>query len=97
MLPLVLNIHRVVYLHRYLVVRLHGWCHVKMLPSGRTFCVYHTTMPPFKVSLYSMPPKPGACVFSCDLPPALLTDRLGSLLGSFTCYCGNTGVGRIPK
>ena len=32
-------------------------------------------------------------VFSCNLPPALLADWPGS----FTCYCGNTGVERIPK
>ena len=28
------------------------------------------------------------CAFSCDLPPALLADHLGS----FTCYCGKTWV-----
>ena len=33
-----------------------------------------------------------AC-FSCNLPPALLAEWPGS----FTCYCGNTGVERIPK
>ena len=32
------------------------------------------------------------CVFSCNLPPTLLTEWPGS----FTCYCGNTGVERIP-
>ena len=32
-------------------------------------------------------------MFSCNLPPALLTEWPGS----FTCYCGNTGVERIPK
>ena len=31
----------------------HGWCHVKLLPSRHTFCVYHTTMHKFTVSLYS--------------------------------------------
>ena len=35
----------------------------------------------------------GACVFSCNLPPALLVEWPGY----FTCYCGNTGVERIPK
>ena len=35
----------------------------------------------------------GVCVFSCNLPPALLAEWPGS----FTCYCGNTGVERIPK
>ena len=33
------------------------------------------------------------CVFSCNLPPTLLAERPVSL----TCYCGNTGVVRIPK
>ena len=32
-------------------------------------------------------------MFNCNLPPALLAERPGS----FTCYCGNTGVERIPK
>ena len=35
----------------------------------------------------------GVCVFSCNLPPALLAEWPGS----FTCYCSNTGVERIPK
>ena len=33
------------------------------------------------------------CVFSWNLPPALLAEWLGS----FTCYCGTTGLERIPK
>ena len=33
------------------------------------------------------------CLFSCNLPPALWAEWAGS----FTCYCGNTGVERIPK
>ena len=32
-------------------------------------------------------------MFSCNLPPALLAEWPGF----FTCYCGNTGVERIPK
>ena len=35
----------------------------------------------------------GACVFNCNLPPALLAEWPGS----FTCYYGNTGVEQIPK
>ena len=35
----------------------------------------------------------GACMFSCNLPPALLAEWPGSC----TCYCGNTWVERIPK
>ena len=34
-----------------------------------------------------------ACVFSCNLPPALLAEWAGS----FTCYCSNTGVEQILK
>ena len=34
-----------------------------------------------------------ACMFSCNLPPALLAEWPGS----YTCYCGNTGVEWIPK
>ena len=34
---------------------LHGWCQVKLLPSQHTFCVHHTTMHQFTVSLYSKP------------------------------------------
>ena len=35
----------------------------------------------------------GVCVFSCNLPPALLAEWPES----FTCYCGNTEVERILK
>ena len=34
-----LNIHRSGVLKRW-----HGWCHMKLLPSRRKFCVHHTTM-----------------------------------------------------
>ena len=51
------------------VLLLHGWYHVKLLPTQRMLCVYHTTMDQFTVTLF------GAtyvgCVFSCDLPLAL--------------------------
>ena len=36
---------------------LHGWCQVKLLPSRRVFCVHHTTMHQFMVSLHSKPHK----------------------------------------
>jgi len=29
----------------------HGWCHVKLLPFRRKFCVHHATMHQFTVSL----------------------------------------------
>ena len=35
----VLNIHRSGVLKRW-----HGWCHMKLQPSWRKFCVHHTTM-----------------------------------------------------
>ena len=34
-----LNIHRSGVLKRW-----HGWCHMKLQPSRRKFCVHHTTM-----------------------------------------------------
>ena len=46
----ILNSHR----SGYSAVRLlHGWCHVKRLPSRRTFCVLLPSMHQFTVSLYS--------------------------------------------
>ena len=32
---------------------LHGWCHMNLLPSRHTFCVHHTSMDQFTVSLYA--------------------------------------------
>ena len=43
----------------------------------------------FYIKLFSLHAKP----HSCNLPPALLA----AYLGSFTCYCANMGVERIPK
>ena len=57
---------------------LHGWCHIKLLPSQHTFCVHHTTMHQFTMPPYSKPHTYGASVFSCDLPPVLLAGCLGS-------------------
>ena len=34
---------------------LHGWCHVKLLPSQCTFCVHHRTMHQFTMSLHLKP------------------------------------------
>ena len=55
-----------VYLQRW-----HGWCHIKLQPSRRKSCVHHTTM------LHVTSCKAtalGACVFSCNMPPALLAN-----------------------
>ena len=48
------------------------------------FCVHHTTMH-HVTSCKATYVK--CCMFSHNLPPALLAEWLGS----FTCYCGNTG------
>ena len=55
-----------------------------------TFCVLHTTMH-YITSLHTQPHIYGVCVFSCNLPPTLLAEWLGS----FTDYCSNKGLG--PK
>ena len=51
------------------------------------------TIQPCTTSLHAKPHMSCACVFSCNLPPALLAEWPGS----FMCYCGNTGVEWIPK
>ena len=56
-------------------------CHFSM------FCV-HCATTHHVVSLHTKPHMLGACVFSWNLPLALLA----KWLGSFTCYCSNMGV-----
>ena len=51
------------------------------------------TIQPCTMSLHAKPHMQGGCVFSCNLPPALLAEWPGS----FMCYHGNTGVEQIPK
>ena len=46
---------QVVYLVAVWLV--HGWCHMKLLPSWHTFCVHNATMYQFAVSFYSDTPK----------------------------------------
>ena len=72
---------------------LYCWCLVKLLPFRRTFCLHHTTVHQFTVSLHSEPHTPGACVFRCIRPPTLLAEWPGS----FTCCCSNRRVERMPK
>ena len=60
----------------------------EMLPFRREFCVHHSSMHQVTASLHSKPHRQGVCVFSRNLPPALLAEWLGS----FRCYCGDTGV-----
>ena len=57
--------------------RWHGRCHVKLLPSRRVLCRY--TIQPCTMSLQSNPHTQDACVFSCNLPPALLAEWPGLL------------------
>ena len=57
-----------------------------------TFCVQHTAMH-HVTSFHAKPYVQSACVFSCNLPSAFLAEWPGS----FTCYCGYTGVERILK
>ena len=52
-----------------------------------------TTAHQLTMSLNSKPHTYGAYVFRCNLPLAPLAEWPGS----FTCYCGKTGVERIPK
>ena len=49
------NIHWNGYSILWLLVMLHGWCHVKLLLSWHMFRVCHTTMHQFTVSSYSNP------------------------------------------
>ena len=51
----VLNIHRRGVVSYSAIWLLHGWCHVKLLPSRRTICVHQTTMHQFTVSLHAGP------------------------------------------
>ena len=74
----------VAYLQRW-----HGWCHKKLLPSRRVLCTPYNHAPCHFMQSHIR--KVYACL--ANLPPALLAEWPGS----FTCYCGNTGVERIPK
>ena len=58
--------------------------HVLCTPYNHAPC--HVTTMHHVTLLHAKPYMYGACVFSCNLPPALLAEWLGS----FTCYCGNT-------
>ena len=79
-----------------LVSALFGWCHLKLPSSWYMFSVHHyhhTTMHQFTLSLYSKPHRQGVCVFSCNLPSALLAEWTGFCV----CYCGNMGVEQVLK
>ena len=72
----------------YMAGTMWNCCHL-----GASSVYNHTSMHQFTMSLYLKPHTQDACVFSCNLPPALLAEWLGS----FPCYCGNTGVEWILK
>ena len=69
-----------VYLQRW-----HGWCHMKLLPSRRILCKPYNHAPCHFMQSHIRK----VYVCSCNLPPALWAEWLGS----FMCYCGNTGGG----
>ena len=53
--------------------------------SAHVLCTPYNHAPVcLSLQFYSKPYTKGACVFSCNLPPALLAEWPGSL----TCYCG---------
>ena len=72
----------------YMAGTMWSWCHLSASSVDN-----HTSMHQFTVSLYLKPHTQDACVLIWNLPPALLAEWLGS----FRCYCGNTGVERILK
>ena len=53
-----------------------------------TLCLDSGIVSPLRLRLVK-----GVCVFRCNFPPAFLAEWQRS----FTCHCGNTGVGRIPN
>ena len=61
-----------VYLQRW-----HGWCHMKLLPSRRTFCEHTTTsaytMHKITEALYS---KPHTSVLNCNLAATCILGRM---------------------
>ena len=65
---------------------LYGWCHIKLLLSQHKFCVHHSTMHQFIVSLYLKPQRMHVCL-ALTRPPACLAEWLQS----FMCYCSNMG------
>ena len=75
------------------------WCTYNAGMAGATWnccrlcasSVY--TIQPCTMSFYAKPHTLGVCESSCNLPHALLAEWSRY----FTCYCGNTGVERIPK
>ena len=62
--------------------------HVSSSPDWFPHCLHSGIACPLQLHWVK-----GVCVFKCNLPPALLVERLGS----FTCHCGNMGVEWTPN
>ena len=69
---------------------LQGWCHIKLLPSQHAFCVHHTTVHQFTVSLYlkphmhsfAYPPKWLQC---CLVVTGLVPHETAAISACFLC------------
>ena len=90
-----INLHTLIWPHarigpQWLTELRQSWLNVPWqvaceLISGwvPTLCLDSIIVSPLRFHLVK-----GVCMLWCNLPPALLAERLGS----FTCHCGNTGV-----
>ena len=63
--------------------RWHGWSHMKLLTSQHILCT------PYTMSLHAKPHSQGVCKFSCNPPPALLAEWLGSLCATAVTWGWN--------
>ena len=79
----------VVYLQRCLVVTWLVPCKTAAISAHSVYTIQPCTV----TSLHAKPHTYGACVFSCNQPPALLAEWQGF----FTCYCNNNWVERIQN
>ena len=68
---------------------LHGWCHMKLLPSWHILYTPCNHAPCHITSCKAT--YLGSCMFNCNLPPVFMAEWQGS----FMCCCGNTGVERM--
>ena len=87
--PLGISIDVVTYRAVWL---LHGWCHMKLLPPQHFLCLPYNHVP-CVMSLQAKPHTHGACVFSSNLPPALLVEWPGFSM----CYFGDMQMEWILK
>ena len=60
-----------------LISLLYSWYHVKLLSSWRSFCVHHTAMHQFTVSVKAIHVNG---VHACSLPPSLLRRMTWNIL-----------------